>query len=106
MIYPEYKDKSSGVLSSIWNKGVALFTRSGTNHPRIDSSKMRKQCLRIHLEPFKRKMLEGDFMAKFDIQRAVEPFVDLYECCAYQYYGTAGPDVHDWDMAIQLSNVG
>ena len=101
MIYPEIKDNS-------WlNKARGLFG-SGPDHPRFtvpSPHKMRMQCLKIYLEPYKRELLSGEFDANFDIQNAVVQFTDLYYGCVYQYYGTTQHvHVSDWDQH-SLNNV-
>ena len=106
MIYPEYKDKSKGITSYL-NRGVAYLTGSGTDHPWFSvppSDKMRAQCLRIHLEPYKKGLLEGTFQANnCDVHSAVEQFRDLYNCCYHQHYGTTWI-ISDWEV-LTLKNV-
>ena len=105
MIYPEYKDKSRG-FTSIWNMRVAFIIGAWTDHPRFSvppSDKMRAHCLRIHLEPYKKGLLEGTFQANFDVHSAVEQFIDLYNCCYRQHYGTTWI-ISDWEV-LTLKNV-
>ena len=98
MIYPEIKDNS-------WlnraKYGLSGIFGSGPDHPRFNvppPHKMREQCLKIYLEPCKRRLLNGEFIANFDIQNVVMEFTDRYNCCAYQCYGHAF--VSDWDHSM------
>ena len=104
MIYPEYKDKF-GRGFALYLQGFVYSTGPETVHPRFSvppSDKMRAQCLRIHLDPYKKQLLEGEFQANFDIHSAVEQFSDLYNCCFQQHYGTSL--FFDWEM-FSLRNV-
>ena len=87
MIYPEAKDKST------WGKRAwAFFTGSGSDHHRFEvpsPDKMRSKCLEIHLDAYKKLMLSGIFKGKFEICKAVEGFVSLFQCCLCQYYGSS-----------------
>ena len=97
MIYPEIKDNSW--INRASDK-ITGFFGSGPDHPRFNVPspyKMRMQCLKIYLEPYKRGLLSGEFDANFDIQNAVVHFTDLYYGCVYQYYGTTW-HVSDWEQ--------
>ena len=103
MIYPELKDNS-------WRNrardGITGFLGSGPVRPRLNVPtlyKMRRQCLMIYLEPYKRRLLDGEFEVNFEIQNAVVQFTELYNSCVYQYYGSTR-SVFDWDYS--LKNVG
>ena len=104
MIFPEQKNKASGITGWV-NRGVEFITGSGPDHPRFDvpsAYKMRLQCMKMYLEPYKRTLLRGEFQENFDISKAVTVITDLYKCCTHQYCGTSGA-VHPWE--ISLNNV-
>ena len=105
MIFPEQKNKASG-LSGWYNKGVEFLTRSGPDHPRFDvpsAYKMRLQCMKMYLEPYKKTLLRGEFHKNFDISNAVTIITDLCNCCTCQYCGTSVA-VHPWEFS-SLNNV-
>ena len=99
MIFPEIKD------SSWFNRAKEGFSGlfgSGPDHQRFyvpDPFKMREQCLKIYLEPYKQGLFNGVFEANFDIQQAVMQFSDLYKNCVHQYCGTT-ERVSDWDISL------
>ena len=100
MIYPEIRDSS---LLNRAKEGFFSFFGSGPDHQRFDVPdpfKMREQCLKIYLEPYKQGLFNGVFEANFDIQNAVMHFNDLYKNCVHQYCGTIARGVSDWDIPL------
>ena len=100
MIFPEVKDKSGVVKRAAnyligWIPGVEL----GSDHPKFTvplPDDMRSTCMKIHLEPYKKGMLSGEFEGGFDVYRSVQDFTALYQCCLVQYCGKEIDAVNDW----------
>ena len=102
MIFPEAKDKSNIIVRHFTNL-VGLFTGlSGSDHPKFKVPRpdnMRSMCLEIYLDPFKKCLLSGRFKAQWDISRAVEGFVSLFQSCLCQYCGTSESSYEEWKIA-------
>ena len=99
MIFPEAKDKSN-----IFVRGITSVVESftGSDHPKFKvprPDKMRSMCLEIYLDPFKKQLLTGSFKAEWDISKAVEGFVSLFQCCLYQYCGTSETSYRQWKIS-------
>ena len=103
MIFPEAKDKSNIFVRGL-TSFVGFFTgsSSGSDHPKFKvprPDKMRSMCLEIYLDPFKKRLLSGSFKAEWDISKAVEGFVSLFQSCYNQYYGTNETSYREWKIA-------
>ena len=98
MVFPEVKDKS-GVVKRAATYVWGLIVGSGSDHPKFSvppSDDMRSMCMKIHLEPYKRGMLSGEFEGGFDVHRSVQDFTALYRCCLTQYCGKETNAVNEW----------
>ena len=108
MIFPEVKDKSGIVKRAAnyligWIPGVEL----GSDHPKFTvppPDDMRRVCMKIHLEPYKKRMLSGEFEGGFDVHKSVQDFTALYQCCLMQYCGKDTFAVRDWRIG-RVQNV-
>ena len=98
MIYPE-RVKSS--RTSGW--GLFALTHMKVSPP----FKMRKLCMNVYLEPYKRMLLSGkfEFQEDFDISNVVINIDHLFMCCSNQYCGTSDTDVHCWSLLTALKEV-
>ena len=102
MVFPEVKDKSGIVKRATnylfgWIPGVG----SGSDHPKFTvppPDDMRRMCMKIHLEPYKKGMLSGVFEGGFDVHRSVQDFTALYQCCLTQYCGKETNAVNEWGI--------
>ena len=57
-----------------------------------------------HLEPYKNRILSGEFEGGFDVYRSVEDFAALYQCCLTQYCGKETYAVTKWESK-RIQNV-
>ena len=103
MIFPEAKDKDN-IFVRGFTSLVGYFTgsSSGSDHPKFKvprPDKMRSMCLEIYLNPSKKRLLSGSFKAKWDISKAVEGFVSLFQSCYCQYYGASEISCQEWKIS-------
>ena len=101
MVFPEVKDKPN-IVKRTTNYVLEWFgVGSGSDHPKFavpHPEDMRSMCLKIHLEPYKKGMLAGEFKGGFDVYRSVQDFTALYQCCLTQYCGKETYAVNEWGI--------
>ena len=97
MIYPE--QRNSGWSSRIFG--------SARNFKVKEPFKMRKLCMNVYLEPYKRMLHSGEFVPQenFDISIVVTYINHLFMCCGNQYCGTSDADVYCWTFLTGLRGV-
>ena len=69
--------------------------------------KMRKLCMIVYLEPYKRMLHSGKFVHQrdFEISNVVTDINDLLMCCGNQYCGSSEADVYCWKFLTALREV-
>ena len=108
MVFPEVQDRSNIVKRTaayVWE--LISGAGSGSDHPKFTvppSDDMRSMCMKIHLEPYKNRMLSGEFEEGFDVHRSVQDFNALYQCCLMQYCGRDIFPVNEWKIG-RVQNV-